>query len=351
MPNPPTQAESTASPAPDPVIYAAGLSRVFDSGDGVHALDLDIPAGAIFGFIGPSGSGKTTAVRLCTGVLDPTDGEVRVLGTAPTEFDVAMRSRIGYLPQLSVLYEDLSVLQNLDFFASLYGPSAATDTRMAELLDFVELGEHTSKRVADISGGMRRRLSLAATLVHRPDVIFLDEPTAGIDPVLRRKFWDRFRDLSDDGATLFVTTQYVGEAAYCDYVGVLADGHLLTVNTPDGLRREAFGGDVIHVDFTNVVDERVVTEMAREIGALDVDILDLHRVRLTVDEAAVSLPQLSGWLSDRDVAIDQAEEFLPPFDDVFVEIVNRDRDGAPVGRLESDRVAPDAQLSVSRYAR
>lgn len=309
----------------DLVINATEVSRVYASGDGVHGLDLSIPTGSIFGFIGPSGSGKTTTVRLCTGALAPTSGSVEVFGEPPSRFDAATRSRIGYMPQLSVLYEDLSVKQNLSFFASLYGRTASTKARMSEMLEFVELSKHSSKRVSQISGGMQRRLSLAAALVHKPDVVFLDEPTAGIDPVLRQKIWDRFRDLREAGKTLFVTTQYVGEAAYCDYVGVLADGRLIALDTPDGLRRLAFGGDVVDVEFTQLVHVELLDEMTDAISAHSYDIRSPRTVRFVVDEASTALPRLTSWLNDRSVELAQAEEFLPPYDDVFVELVNQFR--------------------------
>ncbi|NNF62990.1 MAG: ABC transporter ATP-binding protein [Acidimicrobiia bacterium] len=340
----------SASPVADEpgdalMIRAREMSRVYHSGDGVHALDLSIPPGSIFGFIGPSGSGKTTTVRLCTGALAPTSGSVEVFGQPPSTFDAAMRSRIGYMPQLSVLYEDLSVKQNLAFFASLYGPTYSTKQRMSDMLEFVELSEHSAKRVSQTSGGMQRRLSLAAALVHEPDVVFLDEPTAGIDPVLRKKFWDRFRDLREAGKTLFVTTQYVGEAAYCDYVGVLADGRLIALDTPDGLRRLAFGGDVVDVEFKRLVDVELLDEMTEAINAASYDIRSPRTVRFVVDEASTALPALTSWLNDRSVELAQAEEFLPPYDDVFVELVNRFRDEdvgiAPgtSGRLQTTRPA------------
>jgi ABC-2 type transport system ATP-binding protein len=148
---------------------------------------------------------------------------VEVLGRSPDHFTTADRQRIGYMPQLFVMYPDLTVWENLNFAASLYGVPLRRKHLLEELLDLVELRGHEGKRARNISGGMRQRLSLAAALVHNPELIFLDEPTAGIDPVLRSKFWGHFGQLKEQGRTLFVTTQYVGEAAYCDYVGVMAD--------------------------------------------------------------------------------------------------------------------------------
>ncbi len=317
------------------------VSKVFDSGDGVHSINLAIPSGSIFGFIGPSGSGKTTTVRLLTSILEPTEGEVRVMGEDPAKFTEQTRSRIGYMPQRSVLYPNLSVWENLRFFASLYGigrDRVSLDT----VLQLVELDSHDRKRVSQISGGMRRRLSLAAALVHKPDLIFLDEPTAGIDPVLRRKMWDHFESLRSEGRTLFVTTQYVGEAAYCDYVGVLAEGRLLLVDTPTGLRHAAFGGDVIHVDFPAPPTRDLVARIATAVGASDHGFLSGRRVRFVVEEASEALPLLGAFVSDEGVEVDAFEEFLPPFDDVFVELIERHR---------ADESAADAVEEPNELAR
>lgn len=328
---------ATSDMTAPPVVSADTVSKVFDSGDGVHGLELDVQPGTIVGLVGPSGSGKTTAVRLMTGVLAPTSGSLSVLGENPRNFDAATRLRLGYMPQQSVLYPNLSVWENLKFLATLYDSKWARRESLEEVLQFVELDGHETKRVSDISGGMKRRLSLAATLIHQPELMFLDEPTAGIDPILRRKFWDRFSALKDQGKTLIVTTQYVGEAAYCDFVAVLADGELLLVETPDGLRRAAYGGDVINIEFVRPPAPELVEKLKGVATASECTPAGLRGLRLVVDEAAVALPALSAWLGENDVAIEQAEEFLPPFDDVFVEIVSRYRDNgaesAPVATL------------------
>ncbi len=313
-----------------PVVMAHEIEKTFETGDGIRNLDLMVPAGSIVGLVGPSGSGKTTAVRLMTGVLEPSRGSLSVLDKTPTEFDAATRRRIGYMTQHSLLYPSLSVEENLRFFASLYGRHWAHDDVIARALEFVELDGHESKRAEDISGGMQRRLALAATLIHQPDLLFLDEPTAGIDPLLRRKFWDRFTTLKEQGRTLIVTTQYVGEAAHCDLVAVLADGELLTVQTPDGLRRTAYGGDILTVEFERRPDENLVAQVTEVTSAMQCDYRGANGLRLVVDEAAVALPALSAWLSERNIPIREAEELVPPFDDVFVDLVNRYRNDEPV---------------------
>lgn len=305
------------------VIQTRNLTKQFGSEVAVEAVTLYVPKGSIFGFIGPSGSGKTTTIRMLTGYYAPTSGEIEVFGKPPTRFSQSMRERIGYMPQLFVLYPELSVWENLNFAASIYGESLiGRRKKLDQILDFVELTGHTHKLAREISGGMQRRLSLAATLVHEPDLIFLDEPTAGIDPVLREKFWQRFRDLRDSGRTLFITTQYVGEAAYCDLVGVMGEGRLLMVDSPEGLRHKAFGGEIVDLVFENRADYQIVrtlSEMPFVQGSV-IRTSDIA-VRLTVDEASTAMPALMDWARDADIPIRSIEEYQPPFDDVFVQIV------------------------------
>ena len=308
-----------------PAIEAADATHRYPGGDGVAGLDLDIPTGTIFGFIGPSGAGKTTTVRLLTGALRPEQGSVRVLGGDPVRFGPRQRRRLGYMPQLSVLYPELSVEENLRFFASIYGMGRGRRARIDRMLDLVELTDHRGKRATALSGGMRRRLSLAASLVHDPEVLFLDEPTAGVDPMLRVTLWDMFRDLAEQGRTAFVTTQYVGEAAYCDKVGLLADGGLVAVDTPEGLRRTAFGGDLIDVELAAVPAADVVAAMGSVTGVRRLERRSATSLRLVVDDASGRLPEVLAWCADRELAVESADQVVPPFDDVFVDLVERHR--------------------------
>lgn len=305
-----------------PAIHAENLTKKFGNEAAVNCATFDVQSGTIFGFIGPSGSGKTTLVRLLTGVLTPSAGKAVVLGREPIHFNQATREKIGYMPQLFVLYPQLTVWENLNFAASIYGMGFRRGQRLKNVLEFVELYEHRGKRARDISGGMQRRLSLAATLVHDPALIFLDEPTAGIDPVLRRKFWDHFRALRDEGRTLFVTTQYVGEAAYCDYVGVMANGRVLMVEPPEQLRRRAYGGDVVEVTFAEPIRHDALAAMQQlPFVRGKVAALSSTQARLTVDEGSTATPALMDWCRDHELEVQSIEPFLPPYDDVFVELV------------------------------
>jgi len=304
------------------VVLTKDLTKKFGEQTAVDSLNLRVPRGAIFGFIGPSGCGKTTTVRLLAGIHEPTSGEANVLGKNPVDFSQSDRERIGYLIQQFVLYPELTVWENLNFAASFYGVGLFRGRRLKRLLDFVELAGDKGKLARDLSGGMKRRLSLAATLVHNPELLFLDEPTAGIDPILRRKFWDYFKDLQTEGRTLFITTQYVGEAAYCDLVGVMYEGRLLMVESPDALRRKAYGGDVIGIRTT----EEIRFEHRRQLESLPfvrgkVKIVSDQEVEVIVDDTSTAIQLLLEWCQAQRLTVEMMEQKSTPFDDVFVRLI------------------------------
>lgn len=233
---------------------ALDVTRTFRGHGGVRDLTLHVPAGEIVGLVGPSGSGKTTTVRLLLGIDRPQQGIVEVFGRAPASFRRGDRTRIGYLPQHQALYGDLSLRHNLQMMASLYGlPMRAgwlpgrrhrqAHDRIEHLIELLDLQEVQRTRLRDASGGEQRRLALAASLVHEPDLLVLDEPTSGIDPMLRQRLWDHFTALRDDGVTLLVTTQYVGEAVHCDRIALLVDGQVIAMDSPAALRGRALGPD------------------------------------------------------------------------------------------------------------
>jgi ABC-2 type transport system ATP-binding protein len=311
----------------EPVVQMRDVTKRFGEINAVDTVTLDVPQGSIFGFIGPSGCGKTTTVRLLIGNYEATDGTIKVLDKSPDRFTREDQKRIGYMPQLFILYPELTIWENLNFAASIYGYPMDRRERLEELLELVELTGHEKKMVRNISGGMQRRLSLATTLIHSPELIFLDEPTAGIDPVLRRKFWDHFQTLKGRGHTLFVTTQYVGEAAYCDYVGVMRNGQLLMVETPEMLRYRALNGHVIDLrTMEHMSSETVAALEEHPLVKGDVTFLDFLTARLSVENASTAIPQLLDWCGERDINVESINEFVPPFDDVFVMIMEQYRE-------------------------
>jgi len=313
--------------SPQSIILVDRVTKVFGEDAGVFDLSFEVPAGTIFGLIGPSGCGKTTTVRLMTGLYKPDRGQLLVLGRNPSRFGLRARERIGYMPQHFVLYPNLTVWENLNFVASLYGMGYVSRRKwLKQALDFVELSDVRRRLGSQLSGGMQRRLELACTLVHDPLLVFADEPTAGIDPVLRGKFWDHFRNLRDQGRTLFITTQYVGEAAYCDLVGVMRAGRLIHIDTPDNLRRAAFGGEIIQL----VVDPGQAYDVAKLLQQQPF-VKDVRRspeqpglLYLYVEDASDTLPQVFNVMQDHpEVNVQQADKYMPPFDDVFIRLMEQ----------------------------
>ncbi len=303
----------------DSVISVKQVTKKFGDELAVREVTFAVPSGSIFGFVGPSGSGKTTTVRLLTGIYTPTVGEISVLNIDPSKFSQDQRARIGYMPQLLVLYPNLTVWENINFAASLYGMSLFRSRRLKQILDFAELYEHRHKLTRNISAGMQRRLSLAAAMIHDPELLFLDEPTAGIDPILRQKFWERFKELQGQGRTLFVTTQYVNEADNCDLVGVMSSGKLLMVDTPLGLRHRAFGGDIIDMRTSEYID--YTTEQLLSSISLKTIRTSANSVRVIVNEASTAIPSLMEWAPQNNIRVEALEQYTPPFEDVFVELV------------------------------
>ena len=234
------------------VIQAEQLCRSFGSLMAVRNLDLHVAKGRIYGFLGPNGSGKTTAIRILTGLLAPSSGRVRVLGLHLPEDAELLRLRIGYMTQKFSLYDDLTVQENLQFIARIYGLARRTQKqRIAELLHIYGLEERTSQLAGRMSGGQRQRLSLAAATLHRPELLFLDEPTSAVDPENRREFWEQLFDLSDQGTTILVSTHYMDEAERCHCLAILENGMKRAEGAPDELMRQ-MGAHVIEIASANL---------------------------------------------------------------------------------------------------
>ncbi|NOU85040.1 ATP-binding cassette domain-containing protein [Paenibacillus sp. LMG 31460] len=217
-------------------IQLHGVSKQFDEKVVLNGITLAVPKAQIFGLLGPSGSGKTTLVRMIAGIDVPTSGTVHVLGQQMPQ--LAMLSKIGYMAQSDALYAELTAQENLEFFASLYGLTGTKrKQRIHDVMELVDLGSHLKKQISNYSGGMKRRLSLAISLLHEPGILILDEPTVGIDPVLRKSIWQELTNLSQQGTTILVTTHVMDEADKCHQLGMIRDGILTAVGTPDELKQ------------------------------------------------------------------------------------------------------------------
>lgn len=219
----------------NPIVQMEQVTKHFGKQEVLKGISLDINEGEIFGLLGPSGAGKTTLVKQLVGLEVPSTGKNKVFSIVMPSLDVI--SKIGYMAQSDALYGELTARENLQFFASLYGLNGARQKeRIQACMEIVQLNDHTDKQVSNYSGGMKRRLSLAIALIHEPKLLILDEPTVGIDPVLRKSIWESFYELKKQGVTIIVTTHVMDEADKCDRLGMIRDGHLIAVGTPHALK-------------------------------------------------------------------------------------------------------------------
>ena len=306
------------------VKLAVGLDHVSRKFGDVVALEdvsFAVPTGGIVGVIGPSGAGKTTAIRLMTGAIRPDAGTVRVLDEDPRKFRRRTRERIGYMPQLFVLYPDLTVRENVEFMAALFGiPPWRRGGRVEKVLELVDLTEARDRRASALSGGMQRRLELACALVHQPSLLVLDEPTAGIDPLLRTRIWQELDRLRTAGVTIIVTTQYVTEAEYCDAVALISDGDLVAFATPEDLRRQAHGGEMLSVGTSAPFDARSLAPIE---GVVSVSQTGPNELLFVTQDAGTATPMINDAIEAAGGDIKFSSEHRPTFDEVFSVLVTQ----------------------------
>ncbi|MGD8394933.1 MAG: ATP-binding cassette domain-containing protein [Candidatus Eiseniibacteriota bacterium] len=237
----------------DAAVLARGLTRRFGDFTAVDAIDLEVQAGEIFGFLGANGAGKTTAMRMLTGLLAPSEGEAWVAGVPVHETPERVKPHIGYMSQKFSLYDDLTVGENITFYGGAYGLGRAVIAeRRDPLLARVGLAGQADRLTRDLPLGFKQRLALASANLHRPRILFLDEPTGGVDPVARRAFWDLIYELGESGTTVFVTTHYMDEAEYCSRVSIMVAGRVEALDTPRGLKAR-YGGRTMQDVFLQVV--------------------------------------------------------------------------------------------------
>ena len=235
----------TATDAAQPAVHTEKLTKIFGEVTAVDNVTFDINRGEVFGVLGPNGSGKTTTIRMLCGLLTPTSGAATVAGFDVRTQSEEIRRNIGYMSQRFGMYEDLTVAENLDFYSSLYGLAGQEKRkRMDELFDELGLRPRINQLVGTLSGGWKQRISLACAIAHHPQVLFLDEPTAGVDPAARRRFWDTIYELAKSGTTILVTTHYMDEAARCQRIAFLSRGHLIAIGTSEEVTKQ-FGKPTI----------------------------------------------------------------------------------------------------------
>ena len=300
-------------------VEAENLTRVFGEFTAVDHISFRVREGQIFGFLGPNGAGKSTTIRMLTGILPPTSGSGRVAGFDMRTQRQQIKQAIGYMSQKFSLYEDLTVQENLGFFGGVYG---ATDLQWA--VRVCRLEGVMDSICSSLSAGLRQRAALACAVVHRPRIVFLDEPTAGVDPASRRSFWELIYALAQEGVTVFVSTHYMDEAEHCDWLALIDAGKIVASGSPADLRRTHFHARLLEVDAESTF---------RWIGVLEktpgIDEVALHgnRLHLTVADPEESERRVREVGRQLNLEVNSIREITPSLEDVFVSVITRRRVG------------------------
>ena len=303
---------------PDLAILARGLRKTFGGAVAVDGLELAVGRGEIFGLVGPDGAGKTTAIRMLCGAIDADAGEASVAGFDVRREPEQVKRRIGYVSQRFSLYGDLTVGENLRFFAQLYRvPPVERRARESELLEFSRLGPYRNRLAQDLSGGMKQKLALACTLVHTPEVLFLDEPTTGVDPVSRRDFWRILYDLLRGGVTIFVSTPYLDEAERCGRVALMDRGRVRLCDTPERLR-ERMQGRLLEIAATP--QRRARAALAQLAGVAGIQVFG-DRLHLWLRDGGPGEEAVCAHLAAHGVETCGVRQIAPGLEDVFVSLL------------------------------
>ncbi len=304
-----------------PTISVQNLTKRFGDFTAVNDVGFEVRQGEIFGFLGPNGSGKTTTIRMTLGLLRPTAGTVQVLDMDVSKHAGKIRPRAGYMSQRFSLYNDLTVLQNLHFYGKAYGlTNAELKERVQHSLKMAGLTGREQTLTRDLSGGWRQRLALGAAILHRPEVIFLDEPTAGVDPVSRRAFWDLLYQLIGEGITVFVTTHYMDEAEHCHRLAFIQHGALIAYGSPGDIKRDMMRGEVLEIAPSDAIRAVKVLRAAKDEARLPLEEVELYGSLVHVVAPAMETHQNAIAAKLRDAGIDPGSMAViePSLEDVFI---------------------------------
>ena len=300
-----------------------GLTRRFGKQVAVDRLDLQVREGELYGFLGPNGSGKTTTLRMLCGLLEPSDGAGTVLDVDLVRDPERIKSLVGYMSQRFSLYDDLSVVENLTFYARVYMVARVRRAaRIAQMVQLADLSGRERQLAGQLSGGYRQRLALACALVHEPRLIFLDEPTAGVDPVSRRNFWALIRRLVDAGTTIMVTTHYMDEAELCDTLGFIYQGRLIAQGSPAAIKTTSFRQPVVEVE---TGDPRRAADVLGDWDAIEEVLRVGTRLRLVLANDEVGASEVEAFLTHAGQTVRWAREVEPSVEDLFVSFVDKQR--------------------------
>ncbi|MEW6367090.1 MAG: ABC transporter ATP-binding protein [Acidobacteriota bacterium] len=314
-------------------VTVENIEKRFGSFVAVNRVSLDVKKGEIFGFLGPNGAGKSTTIRMLSGILLPTSGKGTVAGFDLLTEPEKIKSSIGYMSQKFSLYEDLTVEENIDFYSGIYRiPRAKKVERKEWVLEMAGLKEHRKTRTGILSGGWKQRLSLGCAILHEPPVIFLDEPTSGVDPISRRAFWDLIYALAKRGTTIFVTTHYMEEAEYCDRLGLIYRGELIALGTPRDLKIAHMKEDVIEIRCERPQEAMAYVEKLEGVREAALFGHGLHVVTENADQVRRAIPLA---LAEHGLAVSRMTKVVPSLEDVFVSLIEgRDREKRPLAEVK-----------------
>jgi ABC-2 type transport system ATP-binding protein len=299
-------------------VEVANLVKRFGSFVAVDRINLEVRKGEVFGFIGPNGAGKSTTIRMLCGLLKPTSGRAMVAGFNVSKNPEAVRQNIGYMSQKFSLYNDLTVIENIRLFAGLYSvPQQFLQARIEWALTMANLKGQENLITGTLPGGWKQRLALGCAVLHKPPVIFLDEPTSGVDPITRRQFWDLIHQMAEEGVTVFVTTHYMEEAEYCNRLALIFRGRIVALGTPSELKRDSMKGELLLVECAPLGD--AVEALQSAPGVMDAAVFG-NALHLVVENAATAMPLLQKFLADRKIAVSRMEKIRPSLEDVFVSL-------------------------------
>jgi ABC-2 type transport system ATP-binding protein len=302
-------------------VQARNLVKRFGNFTAVAGIDFDVQPGEIFGFLGPNGSGKTTTIRMMLGLLQPTEGTIQTLGVDVTRRPDLIRPRVGYMSQKFSLYNDLTVLENLQFYGRAYGlKNLEFKERIAEALKMAGLSGREHQRTRDLAGGWRQRLALAAAILHRPELVFLDEPTAGVDPVSRRAFWDFLYELVAAGITVFVTTHYMDEAEHCHRLALIQRGKIIALGSPEEIKTNMMQGQVLELSPSDPTQAIVVLREARDQDRIPLKEISLYGVLVHVVAPDITkyIPAIRQELLHAEIDPGGMDVIEPSLEDVFI---------------------------------
>jgi ABC-2 type transport system ATP-binding protein len=307
----------TAAQGQDTAVSVSGLTRTFGDFRAVDGIDLTVARGEVFGFLGPNGAGKSTTIRMLCGLILPSAGSGTVGGFDIMRQSEEIKKNIGYMSQRFSLYDDLTVEENIDFFSGIY---CVTDEKKAERKEWVlETAGLADKRTAitrTMASGFKQRLALGCAVIHEPPIIFLDEPTSGVDPISRRRFWNLIYEMSSRGTTVFVTTHYLDEAEYCDRLALIYRGRIIAEGRPDVMKKERMEKDVLEVSVAAVVKALdVLGEMGFDAALFG------NVIHVTVDDAATAIPAVRLSLESAGIAVSDVTVVPPSLEDVFVTLI------------------------------